>query len=527
MTSRWRRRKRKTVSKAIECFFFSIVQRKTSLTPNKKQTHQNHTDSSFAASDEEEEDDDSGSSDDDDEEEKDFDEEEEEEAKKKPKKQAAPAAKAQATASTVTAPRRAPAAAAAAAKASAAAAASTAPPVLFRKAARVTVAASAAIAAEREKGADEEGGDGGGDDKEEAKGEESDLAADDDEPLPALSQQDAARRAANVAALLGGSLAVSRRPIAQSLSVAGAEAVLRSAFCSPVPGALAASETLRRKLAKRRAFVPWGSNQPLQLPAFRATAPPVVAESDAAAAAAASVDDGGPPPGEPLCLWEEPEKKEEGVEGGAALASSSSTSSPRARIMVDPMLTRWLRPHQREGVAFMFECVTGIKGFEGRGCLLADDVSFFFRFFPLLEEETKTHTSKTQKNISKKNFKKKKKQMGLGKTLQALTLLWTLLTSGHQLLGGSPLARRAVICCPTSLVGNWEAEARKFLRGRLRVLALCECSRDEAAQSLARFLSPQGEQVLVVSYETFRIHAPKFDRPGACDLLICDEVRRF
>ena len=65
------------------------------------------------------------------------------------------------------------------------------------------------------------------------------------------------------------------------------------------------------------------------------------------------------------------------------------------------------------------------------------------------------------------------------------------------------------------------------LRGRLRVLALCECSRDEAAQSLARFLSPQGEQVLVVSYETFRIHAPKFDRPGACDLLICDEVRRF
>ena len=59
--------------------------------------------------------------------------------------------------------------------------------------------------------------------------------------------------------------------------------------------------------------------------------------------------------------------------------------------------------------------------------------------------------------------------MGLGKTLQALTLLWTMLNEGHPLLGGTPLARRAVICCPTSLVGNWEAEARKFLRGRLRV----------------------------------------------------------
>ena len=105
--------------------------------------------------------------------------------------------------------------------------------------------------------------------------------------------------------------------------------------------------------------------------------------------------------------------------------------------------------------------------------------------------------------------------MGLGKTLQALTLLWTMLNEGHPLLGGTPLARRAVICCPTSLVGNWEAEARKFLRGRLRVLALCECSRDDAAQSLSNFLSPRGEQVLIVSYETFRIHAPKFDKPGA------------
>ena len=115
--------------------------------------------------------------------------------------------------------------------------------------------------------------------------------------------------------------------------------------------------------------------------------------------------------------------------------------------------------------------------------------------------------------------------MGLGKTLQALTLLWTMLNDGHQLLGKKPLARRAVICCPTSLVGNWEAEARKFLRGRLRVLALCESSRDEATTALSRFLSPQGEQVLVVSYETFRIHAHKFDKPGACDLLICDEAR--
>lgn len=33
-------------------------------------------------------------------------------------------------------------------------------------------------------------------------------------------------------------------------------------------------------------------------------------------------------------------------------------------------------------------------------------------------------------------------------------------------------------------------------------------------------------QVLIVSYETFRIHADRFSGPGACDLLICDEAHR-
>lgn len=44
---------------------------------------------------------------------------------------------------------------------------------------------------------------------------------------------------------------------------------------------------------------------------------------------------------------------------------------------------------------------------------------------------------------------------GLGKTLQGITLLWTLLNSGHELLGGFPIAKRVIIVCPTSLVNNW------------------------------------------------------------------------
>ena len=33
-----------------------------------------------------------------------------------------------------------------------------------------------------------------------------------------------------------------------------------------------------------------------------------------------------------------------------------------------------LRPHQREGVQFLFDCTMGMKGFEGEGCILADDM---------------------------------------------------------------------------------------------------------------------------------------------------------
>ena len=36
-------------------------------------------------------------------------------------------------------------------------------------------------------------------------------------------------------------------------------------------------------------------------------------------------------------------------------------------VKVDPMLTQFLRPHQREGVQFMFECVTGLRSFDGQG----------------------------------------------------------------------------------------------------------------------------------------------------------------
>jgi DNA repair and recombination protein RAD54 and RAD54-like protein len=65
--------------------------------------------------------------------------------------------------------------------------------------------------------------------------------------------------------------------------------------------------------------------------------------------------------------------------------------------------------------------------------------------------------------------------MGLGKTLQAISLMWTLLRGGNEALGGNPLAKRAIIVCPTSLVSNWDSECSKWLKVR-PPLAAANCS---------------------------------------------------
>ena len=207
--------------------------------------------------------------------------------------------------------------------------------------------------------------------------EEEEYKADEDEDEdeePVLTQEQLSeQRAANVAALAGNmEIRVVRRPLMPSiLTVKGAEAVLRAPFKSPC-GANHSND-LKRRLFMRKRFVPWGSKGLPPLP----TSSQDTGESE---------EEGG----EPLVLWQSkaPREMSESDEGDADFV-------PAETVEVAKMLTKWLRPHQREGVQFMFECVCGLKDFEGNGCILADD-------------------------------------MGLGKTLQGLTLLWTLLKQGSE-----------------------------------------------------------------------------------------------
>jgi SNF2 family DNA or RNA helicase len=75
----------------------------------------------------------------------------------------------------------------------------------------------------------------------------------------------------------------------------------------------------------------------------------------------------------------------------------------------------------------------------------------------------------------------------LGKTLQSITLLYTLLCQG---LDDKPMVKRAVIVTPTSLVSNWESEISKWLKGKVQLLALCESTRADVLSGIESFLKP-------------------------------------
>eukprot|EP00878_Enallax_costatus_P045593 GHUV01055013.1.p1 GENE.GHUV01055013.1~~GHUV01055013.1.p1 ORF type:complete len:196 (+),score=48.44 GHUV01055013.1:302-889(+) len=168
------------------------------------------------------------------------------------------------------------------------------------------------------------------------------------------SQSAEARRAENIKDLLSNNLEVQRQPLlSKYLSIKEGEQVLKRAFRSPAPGAPAQSDALRRRLAARKHFVPWGSNKPFT--PIRATVPSPIEPQPQQAAAQPPPEDTALPPGvEPLVLWDPAEA------GGAGGADDVA-------VEVDPMLTRWLRPHQRDGVQFMFDCVTGLRLPEGQG----------------------------------------------------------------------------------------------------------------------------------------------------------------
>ncbi|KAJ9497813.1 helicase [Exophiala xenobiotica] len=153
-------------------------------------------------------------------------------------------------------------------------------------------------------------------------------------------------------------------------------------------------------------------------------------------------------------------------------------------VVLDPLLGKQLRPHQQEGVKFLYECVMGLRDFDGKGCILADD-------------------------------------MGLGKTLTTIALLWTLLRQ-NPVHKTPPVVRKALIVCPVSLIRNWKREFKKWLGlDRLGVL--------EFEDQNTRVVNFDGRvyQVMIIGYERLRSVADDLGQGHPIDIVICDEGHRL
>ncbi|XP_071117638.1 DNA repair and recombination protein RAD54-like [Haliotis cracherodii] len=159
-------------------------------------------------------------------------------------------------------------------------------------------------------------------------------------------------------------------------------------------------------------------------------------------------------------------------------------------VVVDPLLSKVLRPHQREGVKFMYDCITGCQIEGSHGCIMADE-------------------------------------MGLGKTLQCIVLMWTALKQSPDCC---PLIDKAMVVCPSSLVKNWHNEISKWLGGRVKALAIDSGTKSEIDKNLTHYMSQEGRRVmfpiLIISYETFRLHAYVLHKRSV-GLVICDEGHRL
>src|ERR1039458_2661799 len=177
------------------------------------------------------------------------------------------------------------------------------------------------------------------------------------------------------------------------------------------------------------------------------------------------------------------------VQAPAAWRDRAAKQSGEAKLECPPLgdLETVLRPYQKEGVAWL-----GFLRDNGFGGILADE-------------------------------------MGLGKTLQTLAFLSSLRNeecgmrsepeAAPAAIPHSALRAPHLIVCPTSLVFNWVAEAKKFTP-ELKVLALHGPDRH------ARFEQIQTHDIVVTSYALIRRDAERY-RELEFDTVALDEAQHI
>ena len=208
-----------------------------------------------------------------------------------------------------------------------------------------------------------------------------------------------------------------------------------------------------------------------------------------------------------------PPKPQAPIPADALVLNRADVAASGARpVVVDRQLARSLRPHQAEGVQFMYDCVMGRSRGGGGG------------------STTTTSTSTSSSSSSSSEATRPPcgcvlaHSMGLGKSLQAITLIWTLLKSGPTPATERGVIRKALIVCPASLAKNWDKECRRWLPQRLRPTLVPPGV--SAAAEAVRTWCTWHQQLMILSYEAVRTHVQQLEA-APIGLLICDEGHRI
>jgi superfamily II DNA or RNA helicase len=165
-------------------------------------------------------------------------------------------------------------------------------------------------------------------------------------------------------------------------------------------------------------------------------------------------------------------------------AATSIPSFPH-QDLVGLRIAKHLKPHQQEGVAFLWN---RLRPAGGGGAILADE-------------------------------------MGLGKTLTSIATISACLRH----LGPNGV-RKVLVVCPSSLVKNWSNEISRWggldLSGRTIAATKAGLAGQQAACDF-NIGSAQRFGILVISYELFRRHETYINSANGLGLLVCDEAHRL
>lgn len=160
---------------------------------------------------------------------------------------------------------------------------------------------------------------------------------------------------------------------------------------------------------------------------------------------------------------------------------------PVVDVHIEPRLAEKLRPHQIDGIRFLYDGVMDLRDLDSSSCgvILADD-------------------------------------MGLGKTVQTIAVIQMLLKqSCYAGAIRNKVIERAVVVCPSSLVKNWRNEFLKWT-GNSLTTACVDQNTNIKSMINGRY------DVLIINYEKLRTHVKDIaEALPHFGLLVCDEAHRI